>query len=70
MFNDRICLNDERELRAWAHSLNATPEAVKDAVEAVGESPEAVLTYLAKQPRSARQRWEWAAANVLVGGAS
>ncbi len=42
----RIDVNEEREVDCWAHKLDATPQQVKDAVEAVGDRPEDVEVHL------------------------
>jgi len=41
-----INLNQEHEVRSWTESLNTTPEKLRQAVEAVGNSVERVREYL------------------------
>jgi Protein of unknown function (DUF3606) len=43
---DRVNVNEEHELRNWAQSLGATPERVKEAVQAVGDRADRVRQYL------------------------
>jgi hypothetical protein len=38
----RIDIHDDTDLRRWAQELNATPEQVKSAVQAVGDRADAV----------------------------
>lgn len=45
----RINVNEPYELRDWAKSLNVTPEKIKEAVGAVGDSAEKVRQYLSKK---------------------
>ena len=41
-----ISLKEDYELRDWTKSLNTTPEKLKEAVAAVGNSAEKVREYL------------------------
>jgi hypothetical protein len=43
-----IATGEDYELRDWAKSLNTTPEKVKEAVAAVGNSADKVREYLGK----------------------
>ena len=43
-----ISLNEDYEVRDWCKSLNTTPEKLKAAVKAVGNSADKVREYLAK----------------------
>ena len=45
----RVNVNEDYELRDWARSLNTTPERVKEAVTAVGDSAEKVREYLSRK---------------------
>ncbi|MDM0116231.1 DUF3606 domain-containing protein [Variovorax sp. J22R133] len=44
-----ISLKEDYEVRDWSKSLGCSPEQLKAAVKAVGNSAEAVRKYLAKQ---------------------
>jgi hypothetical protein len=45
--NDRkISLEQDYEVRDWAQSLGCTPEQLRDAVKAVGHSPDKVREHL------------------------
>lgn len=44
----RINVHQDYELRDWAKKFGVTPEALKEAVNAVGTSAEAVEAYLTK----------------------
>lgn len=44
----RINVNEDYELRDWSKSLNVTPDELKKAVAAVGDSAEAVREHLKK----------------------
>ena len=46
----RINVNEDYEVRDWAKKFNVTPEALREAVKAVGSSAEAVERHL-KQGR-------------------
>jgi len=48
---DRKLVNtsEDYELRVWAKSLNTTPEKVKEAVAAVGNSADAVREYVKRE---------------------
>ena len=41
-----ISLNEAHEVRNWTESLGCTPEQLKEAVQAVGNSADAVRAYL------------------------
>ena len=41
-----ISLKEDYELRDWSKSLNTTPEKLKEAVAAVGDSADKVREYL------------------------
>ena len=41
-----IALNEPYEVRDWAESLGTTPEKLREAVDKVGNSADAVRTYL------------------------
>jgi hypothetical protein len=43
---ERINVNQDYELRHWAKAMNTTPERVKEAVHAVGDSVDTVRKYL------------------------
>jgi len=45
----RINVNEDYELRDWSKSLNVTPERLKEAVQAVGDSAEKVREYPKKK---------------------
>lgn len=42
----RININEDYEVRDWSKSLNTTPEKLKEAVGAVGDSADKVREYL------------------------
>ncbi|RYX89244.1 MAG: DUF3606 domain-containing protein [Comamonadaceae bacterium] len=42
----RVSTSEDYELRDWAKSLNTTPEKIKEAVSAVGNSAEKVREYI------------------------
>lgn len=42
-----ISLNEDYEVRDWCNSLGCTPEQLREAVKAVGNSVEAVRAHLA-----------------------
>jgi hypothetical protein len=42
----RVNVNQDHELRGWARSFHTTPERVKEAVQAVGDSAVKVREYL------------------------
>lgn len=42
----RIDVNQDYELRDWAKRFNVTPDALRDAVKAVGSSADAVERHL------------------------
>jgi hypothetical protein len=42
----RINQNQEYELRDWSQRLNTTPEKLKEAIRAVGDSADKVREYL------------------------
>jgi len=42
----RIDLTDEAALREWARKFDATPEQLREAVEAVGDHPDDVEMHL------------------------
>ncbi len=44
-----ISLKEDYEVRDWCASLGCTPEQLRAAVKAVGNSAEAVRAYLAKK---------------------
>lgn len=44
-----ISLKEDYEVRDWCKSLGCTPEQLRDAVKAVGDSAEAVRAHLAKK---------------------
>ena len=44
----RINVNEDYELRDWSQRLGVTPEALREAVKAVGTSAEAVRKHLGK----------------------
>lgn len=44
-----ISLKEDYEVRDWCKSLGCTPEQLRAAVKAVGNSAEAVRAYLAKK---------------------
>lgn len=44
-----ISLNEDYEVRDWCNSLGCSPEQLREAVEAVGNSAEAVRAHLAKK---------------------
>ena len=44
-----ISLDEEHEVRSWTESLGCTPEQLRAAVKAVGNSADAVRAYLAKK---------------------
>jgi hypothetical protein len=46
---ERINVHEDYELRNWARSLNATPERVKEAVQAVGDRADKVREYLGEK---------------------
>ena len=41
-----IALDQEHEVRSWSESLHCTPEQLREAVKAVGNSADAVREYL------------------------
>lgn len=43
---ERINVNQDYELRHWAKKLDATPQQIKEAVQAVGDRAEAVEMHL------------------------
>lgn len=44
-----IALGEDYEVQYWSSRFGVTPEQLRDAVEAVGNSAEAVGSYLARQ---------------------
>ena len=44
--SDRIDVGDPAQLRAWAKRLDATPEQIKEAVQAVGDHADDVEMHL------------------------
>lgn len=42
----RIDVNQDRELRDWSKKLDATPEQIKEAVQAVGDRADEVEAHL------------------------
>ena len=44
--SDRIDVGDPAQLRAWAKQLDATPEQIKEAVQAVGDHADDVEMHL------------------------
>ena len=48
---ERINVNQDYELRGWAKTLNTTPERVKEAVQAVGDSADRVREFLGQRER-------------------
>jgi len=44
-----ISLKEDYEVRDWCRSLGCTPEQLRTAVKAVGNSADAVRQYLAKR---------------------
>lgn len=42
----RVSTSEDYELRDWAKSLNTTPEKIKEAVSAVGNSADKVREYI------------------------
>jgi hypothetical protein len=44
-----ISLDEEHEVRSWTQSLGCTPEQLREAVKAVGNSADAVRKHLAEQ---------------------
>lgn len=44
----RINVNEDYELRDWSQRLGVTPEALREAVKAVGPSADAVRKHLGK----------------------
>lgn len=49
---ERIDVNQEHELRAWARSMNTTPEQVRQAVEAVGDRADRVREFVGQRESS------------------
>ncbi len=45
---DRIDVNEEHDLRNWAHSLGVGLDELKEAVKAVGDRVDAVKQHLAR----------------------
>jgi Mlc titration factor MtfA (ptsG expression regulator) len=45
-----IAMNEPHEVRRWTEALHVTEQQLRDAVDAVGNSADAVRVYLAKQP--------------------
>lgn len=45
---DRISLSEDYEIRDWTESLGVSEERLREAVSAVGNSADAVRTYLNK----------------------
>ena len=43
---DRINMSEDYEVRDWSESLGVTPEQLKEAVNAVGNSADKVREYL------------------------
>ena len=43
---ERIRVHEEQDLRRWAQKLNATPEQLKEAVQAVGDRSDEVEAHL------------------------
>jgi hypothetical protein len=43
---ERINVNQDHELRSWARKFDATPEQVKEAVQAVGDRADQVEMHL------------------------
>ena len=43
---DRINVNEDYELRQWAKKFDATPEQIKEAVQAVGDRADKVEMHL------------------------
>jgi hypothetical protein len=48
----RINVNQDYELRDWSDKLGVTPERLKEAVQAVGDSADKVQQYLKGSERS------------------
>ncbi len=44
-----ISLEEDYEVRDWSKSLGCTPEQLREAVKAVGNSADAVRDYLSKK---------------------
>lgn len=44
-----ISLDEEHEVRSWTQSLGCTPEQLREAVKAVGNSADAVRKHLASK---------------------
>ena len=44
-----ISLDEEHEVRSWTNFLGCTPEQLRAAVKAVGNSADAARAYLAKK---------------------
>jgi len=52
----RINVNQDYELRDWSDKLGVTPERLKEAVQAVGDSADKVQQYLKGSERSGSSR--------------
>jgi hypothetical protein len=52
---DRINVNQDHELRDWAKRLRTTPQALKDAVKAVGDRVTEVRTRLSDGRKPAQR---------------
>jgi len=49
-----VSLDAEHRVRFWSEALRATPEQIRDAMRAVGTSPEAVRRYLTSRKTAAQ----------------
>lgn len=47
---DRISLSEDYEVRDWTESLGVSEQELREAVDAVGNSADAVRAYLGCQP--------------------
>lgn len=45
---DRISLSEDYEIRSWTQSLGVSEQELREAVDAVGNSADAVRVYLSK----------------------
>ena len=48
----RVSSGEDYELRDWAKSLNTTPDKIREAIMAVGNSADAVREHIAKNDKS------------------
>jgi hypothetical protein len=49
-----VSLDAEHRVRFWSEALRATPDQIRDAMRAVGTSPEAVRRYLTSRKTAAQ----------------